>query len=54
MIFALEHRPSKTAVCITSTYTRCYVAMRERMRVLGHDINDYRIRRLNDIEELII
>lgn len=54
MIFALEHRPSRTAVCITSTYTRCYVAMRERMRVLGHGIEDYRIRRLNDIEELII
>lgn len=54
MIFALERRPSKTAVCITSTYSRCYVAMRERMRVLGHGIEDYRIRRLNDIEELII
>lgn len=54
MIFALEHRPTNTAVCITSTYSRCYVAMRERMRILGHGIEDYRIRRLNDIEELII
>ena len=53
MIFALEHIPTKTVVGLTTTYSRCYVAMRERMRILRHGIEDYRIRRIEDIEEII-